>query len=160
MAEATAGKDTRVVALAGGTGTGTGGELNKSDVHGASAGDIVDGSNSLSAPMGYNALDATSFEDEAENFILGMKTGEWSLEGNYSDQSTGGLFVLEDAHDTGSKVEIGFIVDDTVATSADAKGYEMTVLVTNFDMESSQDGKVTYSATLQCADGDGWNKLA
>ena len=159
MGEATAGKDTKVVAMTASSGSGTGGVLNKSDIYGASSSDEVAGCNNLSAPNGYNALDSTDFGDVAENVILGMKSGNWTLEGNYNDLSPTALETLEDAFDQGNAVEVGFIVDETVGTSSDAKGYEMTVFVTDFNLDSEQSGKVEFSITVQCSDGDGWNRL-
>jgi len=157
MGQAGAGKDTKTVAFTSGGGSNLG-SLSKSDVYSASS-ETVTGNNSISATNGHNALDASAFGDEAENVILGKKTGEWSLEGNYTTTSGDGLATLKDASDNGDKVEIGFIVDETVASSTDSDGYEMTVFVTEFSMDSDDDDKVGYSATLQCADGDGWNPL-
>jgi len=159
MGDATPGMDAKPVAFASGTGSGTNGKLNKSDVYSATS-EEVDGCNSLNAPNGYNALDSTDFGDEAENVELGLKTGEWTMEGNYQDAPGTGLKALDDAHDSGDKVEVGYIIDETVAASGDAKGKEMTVYVTNFEESSTPDGKTEFSATLQCADGKGWNRLA
>jgi hypothetical protein len=114
----------------------------------------VDGADSWQMPTSWNMLDVADFSDTSVDNLPGMKTGEWSASGNYH-QSGQGLEEIQDAHDSETPIELAMVADEATVTT----GYECTVYVSELNISSEANGKVTFDATFVFADGDGWSRL-
>jgi predicted secreted protein len=118
----------------------------------------VAGANNVSAPNGFNMLDTTDFSDVAQAQKPGLKSGEWTISGNYNEETSTGLATLKTAFEGRSEVEVAVVPDDDGVSNPD--GYEMTAYVSQFQIDSSHDGKVEFSVTIVSSDGNGWAALA
>lgn len=151
MGQGTAGKNSEFYVKAQGS------KYTKSDVGtGGTDAERVAGAQSVSTPNGRNMLDTGDFSDDGPSNLPGKKTGEWSVEGNYHEDANNGFATLKDAFDNGTQLEAAAVPDDTQASPP---GYEMTVYVSELEISSEHDGKVEFSATLVCSDGNGWAPL-
>ncbi|MFB6351814.1 MAG: phage tail tube protein [Bradymonadaceae bacterium] len=114
----------------------------------------VKGADSWETPNGHNMLETTDFWDSSVDNMPGMKTGEWSVSGNYNNVA--GLADIQAAHDAGEIIEIAATPDESNHTT----GYECTAYVSEFSISTDANDKVTFDATFVFADGDGWSRLA
>ena len=113
-----------------------------------SAGDEVDGLNSVSYSPSLDLLDVTDFKDTsgAKLKLAGLKDGTISISGDFEPSDSPQALIRTNAGDGVS----GYCsCHFNPSGSTGAKGFIVEVKVASFTIEASVDGKATFSAELQ-----------
>lgn len=107
-----------------------------------SSADDCDGVDQYSLNRVREELETTDLKDGPDKvFILGLKGGEVPIQGDYESADTPQGRLLT-AHGDGSSVWAVCLWDGTAGHNVECK-------VPNFNLETSKDGKVRFSATLR-----------
>lgn len=112
----------------------------------------VSGANSVDNSRSRETLDATDFSDAAFTRVMGLKDVSFSISGNYQDADVA-QGEIETALSDGSDLYVQFLVDGT-------NGYKAACKVESFDISSTPDGKVEFSAEfVGNAASTGWTAV-
>lgn len=158
MGEGTSGKSSgvRVIAKSAGTKFKSSNNGSGEPYNNGTNSSQVQGADSWEMPNGRNMLETTDFWDTSEDYLPGMKTGSFTVEGNWNDAG-GGLGKIQDAHDAGETIELACTPDEA---NYEKGGYEGTFYVSELNVQSGANDKATFTATFEFADGDGWSRLS
>lgn len=114
----------------------------------ADVGDVILSSN-LNSTRAELATDYQGTDETA--LILGKKSRESTISGDYVSTDPV-VSRLRTAHNDGSTAYVHILLDG-------ATGYRVPVKVPTFSIESSQDGKVTFSASVKSVGADAASTL-
>lgn len=113
----------------------------------------IGGADSVSFSRSRAELDATDFSHTAMVKIVGIKDSSCSISGKYDAADTG-QGQLETAFDDGDKIWLQFLADSTA--SAGSQGFKAQFVITSFEISTSSDGIVEFSAEAVLSDANGW----
>lgn len=110
------------------------------------AGDEIDGINSATFSPSRDMLDRTDFKDgDARRKLAGLKDGSISLSGD-AEMEDPVQDLIRSAFDNGTTVQV--YIHFAPGAASGSKGYTAQCLVENYEIGSSYDDKVSFSASL------------